>query len=91
MGPPALAVLAALLALVALRFTRRATVAQDELVNERAPVVAAALSGIAAATLLARHLERSERERAHTCPKFGSTAVRQVISRLWTSRRSSSF
>ena len=49
-----LALAAALVAVVALRFKRSATVGQDELVNERAPVVTAAVRGIATAALVAR-------------------------------------
>ena len=51
----------AVLALVALRFARRATVAQDELISERAPVVAAGLRGIAAAAVAARTGARARR------------------------------
>jgi len=57
-GSAALAALAAVLALVALRFARRATVAQDELISGRAPVVAAGLRGIAAAAAAARGAAR---------------------------------
>jgi hypothetical protein len=60
-GSAALAVLAAVLALVALRFARRATVAQDELISEWAPVVAAGLRGIAAVAAAARTGARARR------------------------------